>query len=134
MYTKAIETDGAVAAYYANRAFAYIKEEWYGYAVADATKAIELDSSYVKGYYRRAMANMALGKYKDGLKDFRACSKLAPQDADARKNLAECEKVVRRIEFENAISVDKDTRQVSDTLEVESIGLSHALYAVADPV
>jgi serine/threonine-protein phosphatase 5 len=33
---------------------AYLKEELYGYALTDATQAIELDRNYVKGYYRRA--------------------------------------------------------------------------------
>lgn len=37
-----------MAAYYGNRSFAYIKTEFFGYALADANKALELDNTYVK--------------------------------------------------------------------------------------
>lgn len=47
-YTKAIETDPTVAAYWGNRAYAYILSEANGAAVQDAEKAIQLDRSYVK--------------------------------------------------------------------------------------
>lgn len=48
LYTKAVELDPQNAVYYANRAFAHIKLEEYGSAVADASKAIEVDSTYAK--------------------------------------------------------------------------------------
>lgn len=62
------------AIYYANRSFAYLKTESLGYALNDASKAIELDPSYVKGYYRRAAAYMSLGKFKLALRDYEAVS------------------------------------------------------------
>ena len=37
-----------MAAYYGNRSIAHLKTESYGYALADASKALELDSKYVK--------------------------------------------------------------------------------------
>lgn len=48
-YTKAIELnpDGSPA-YYSNRAVCYIKLEAYGAAIADATKALEIDPTFVK--------------------------------------------------------------------------------------
>lgn len=70
LYTKAIEKNPNIAVYYANRSFAYLKIECFGYALTDATKAIELDKNYVKGFYRRAAANMSLGKWKEALKDY----------------------------------------------------------------
>ncbi|KAI8808905.1 serine/threonine-protein phosphatase 5-like protein [Cladochytrium replicatum] len=106
-YTLAISFNPYVAAYHANRAFAYLKEEFYGAAIRDADKAIELDPKYVKGYYRRATANMGLGKLKDAVKDFRTVTKVAPRDADAKQKLAECEKEIKRREFEKAIAVDE---------------------------
>lgn len=48
MYTQAIEHNPFVAAYYGNRSFAYLKTECFGYALTDASKAIELDETYVK--------------------------------------------------------------------------------------
>ena len=47
-YTQAVELNPNVAVYYANRSFAYMKTEAYGFAVADADKAVTVDPSYVK--------------------------------------------------------------------------------------
>ena len=47
-YTKAIETYDQEPSFYTNRAQANIKLEAYGYAVADADKAIALDPTNVK--------------------------------------------------------------------------------------
>lgn len=48
VYTRAIELNGNNAVYYANRAAAHIHMENYGYALSDASKAIELDPKYTK--------------------------------------------------------------------------------------
>jgi len=48
LYTKAIELNPKVPAYYGNRSFCYIKTEYYGSALEDANKAIELDKKYIK--------------------------------------------------------------------------------------
>ena len=47
-YSKAIDLNPTSAVYFANRAFAHIKLENYGAAVADATSAINLDPKYIK--------------------------------------------------------------------------------------
>ncbi len=47
-YTQAIDKYDADPSFYCNRAQANIKLEAYGYAVADATKAIEIDKDYIK--------------------------------------------------------------------------------------
>lgn len=69
-YSRAIELNPGNAIYYGNRSLAYLRTECYGYALADATRAVELDKKYVKGYYRRAASNMALGKFKAALRDY----------------------------------------------------------------
>ncbi|KAI8049223.1 Metallo-dependent phosphatase-like protein [Syncephalis plumigaleata] len=120
-YSKAIELDPTVPAYYSNRAFAYIKTEAFGYAIADADKAIELDASYAKAYYRRATANMALFNFKKSFSDFRMVVKRAPADKDARRQLAECEKIVRRIEFEKAIEVEDADKSVAESIDLEAM-------------
>ena len=48
LYSKAIELNPKVPAYYGNRSFCYIKTEYYGCALDDANKAIELDKKYIK--------------------------------------------------------------------------------------
>jgi len=73
LYSKAIDYFPS-AVLYANRSIAYLRTECFGYALTDASKAIEIDKTYVKGYYRRAAAYMSLGKFKQALKDFEAVS------------------------------------------------------------
>lgn len=47
-YSSAVEANPHVAVYYGNRSFAYLKTECYGYALEDASMALELDSTYIK--------------------------------------------------------------------------------------
>lgn len=120
-YSEAVELRPGCAVYYANRAFAHIKLEEYGSAVADASSAIQADQNYAKGYYRRGDANFALGKFKEALKDFRTAAKVAPNDPDLRKKLSECEKAVKRIKFEEALATpESEITHISDTIDLTS--------------
>lgn len=87
LYTKAIEADPTSAVLWGNRAFAAIRLEEFGGAIADATKALELDEKYAKGFYRRGDASFALGHFKDAVRDFRAAIRLAPGDPDLRRKV-----------------------------------------------
>lgn len=96
--------------------------ENYGLAIADATVALELDKTFVKGYYRRGSAYMALSKFKDALKDYKAVRQLKPNDRDALEKFKACEKEVKREAFEKAIhSEDKSQLPVSETIDVSSM-------------
>lgn len=71
-FTKAVDMKVETlnnAIYLSNRAFIHIKMENFGLALADANKAIEIDSNYLKAYYRRASAHLFLRKYDEALKD-----------------------------------------------------------------
>ncbi|KAJ1470889.1 hypothetical protein T484DRAFT_1846081, partial [Baffinella frigidus] len=70
-YSLAIELNGRNHILYANRAFCHVKIENYGSAIVDATEAITLDPTYIKGYYRRGTAYLALTKLKQAKADFR---------------------------------------------------------------
>ncbi|KAH9596076.1 Serine/threonine-protein phosphatase 5 [Schistosoma haematobium] len=122
-YTKAIEIR-ETAVYLANRSLAYLRTECFGYALDDASKAISLDSSYVKGYYRRASAHMALGQYKEALADYETVIRVAPSDKMAREKLTECRKIIRRKAFEKAIAVEDQPSPLESfdlsTITVES--------------
>ncbi|KAG9288589.1 hypothetical protein G9A89_008461 [Geosiphon pyriformis] len=122
-YTEAIKFNPKMAAYYANRSLAYMKTEAYGYAVADANAAIEVEPSYVKAYYRRAAANMAMCNFKDALRDFRIVSKKVPTDKEAKARMIECERIVRKIEFEKAIQVDASKKCLVDSLDISAMNI-----------
>jgi len=119
-YTKAIDVNPLIAAYYGNRSFCNIKLECFGSALEDANKAIKLDQSYIKGYYRRASANMALRKFKLSLRDYEAVVKVRPNDKDARLKYSECKKIVHREGFAKAIACE-DSKSVTETLDLESM-------------
>ncbi|CAH1116956.1 unnamed protein product [Phaedon cochleariae] len=121
LYTKAIEKNPNVAIYYSNRSFAYIKTECFGYALADASKSIELDKSYIKGYYRRATAHMSLGKFKEALKDCEYVTKVRPNDKDARMKYSECNKIVKKMAFEKAIAVDDNKKCIADSINLDAM-------------
>ena len=121
LYTLAIEKDPSVAVYYGNRSFAYLKTECYGYAHLDATRAIELDKNYLKGYYRRAEAQMSNGKFKQALKDFETVMKFCPTDKDAKLKYTECKKIVTQKAFERAIAVDTVKKSVFETINLDAM-------------
>jgi serine/threonine-protein phosphatase 5 len=115
LYTQSL-AEAETAQVLGNRAFAQLKLEAFGLAIADASRALELDPSYIKGFYRRGSANLALGKYKDARRDFRQVLRVHPKDDAALKQLALCETEIRRIAFEVAIASDR-TASVWDRLD-----------------
>ncbi|XP_065655533.1 serine/threonine-protein phosphatase 5 isoform X2 [Hydra vulgaris] len=121
-YTKAIELNPYVAAYYGNRSFSNIKLECFGSALEDANQAIKIDRKYIKGYYRRASAYMALGKFKLSLKDYEAVAKACPNDKDARLKYNECKKIVHQHAFAKAIKID-DQKSIIESLDIESMAI-----------
>ena len=58
LYTDAINLDPFNVSYYGNRSFAYIKTECFGYGLADANKALDLDKTYVKVISSFPMVNL----------------------------------------------------------------------------
>eukprot|EP00640_Fibrocapsa_japonica_P001000 CAMPEP_0113941658 /NCGR_PEP_ID=MMETSP1339-20121228/7534_1 /TAXON_ID=94617 /ORGANISM="Fibrocapsa japonica" /LENGTH=504 /DNA_ID=CAMNT_0000945865 /DNA_START=67 /DNA_END=1581 /DNA_ORIENTATION=+ /assembly_acc=CAM_ASM_000762 len=119
-YTEAIAADPFNAVFFSNRAQAYIKQELYGLAIADADEAIKLDSTYVKAYYRRASGNFALCKYKVALRDFRAVCKIKPTDRGARQKMKACERAVKEAAFAAAIESERNA-PASSQVHVEDI-------------
>ncbi|KAK2984039.1 hypothetical protein RJ640_001200 [Escallonia rubra] len=116
LYTQAIELNRENAVYWANRAFAHTKLEEYGSAIQDASTAIEIDP-------KRGAAYLAMGKFRDALKDFQMVKKICPNDPDAAKKLKECEKAVMKLKFEEAIAVPHSQRRsIADSIDFHSIG------------
>lgn len=107
-YTRALELEPNSQAVLSNRAFAYIRTEEYGSAIADASAAIAADPKLPKGYYRRGDANFALGHFKPALKDFQRAARLSPKDPDLRRKLTECERIVKRMRFEESLAMPEE--------------------------
>lgn len=121
-YTTAIELNDREPSYYTNRAQANIKLEAYGYAIADATKAIEIDPAFVKAYYRRAVANTAILKHSEAVHDWKIVIKRIPSDKTAKAQHDACQKMVKRDAFLKAIEI-ADAPSASVGLDLENMAL-----------
>ena len=100
----------------------YIKLEQYGYAIADADRAIALDPNNVKAYYRRASANTAILKHREALRDWKLVVKKAPNDSNAKLRMTESDKVVKRDAFLKAIEVE-DAPSAAEGLDLEHMAV-----------
>ncbi|GLB37620.1 putative PPP5 TPR repeat region [Lyophyllum shimeji] len=122
LYTAAIEKNPNEPTLWCNRAYARMKLEEYGYALSDATRAIELDPRYVKAYYRRATCYMQILKPQSAVADFKKILTLEPQNEAIRTQLVATQKLIRKIEFEKAIEVEGERNPVERCLEIIAEG------------
>jgi serine/threonine-protein phosphatase 5 len=129
LYSQAIAANDKEPTFFTNRAQAHIKSEAYGYAIADATKAIELNPKLVKAYFRRGLAQTAILRPKDAIDDFKECVKLDPGNKDARLKLEECKKIVRQLAFFAAIEVG-DEPSAAEGLDLDTITVEPAYDGV----
>ncbi|OAL22390.1 hypothetical protein AYO20_11176 [Fonsecaea nubica] len=106
-----------------NQAFA--QHDWPS-AIDYYTKAIENDRTRQRlhqgmtAYWRRAVANTAILNSQDALRDFKTVCRKEPNNKDARLKLAECEKLVKKIQFLKAIEVE-DPPSAFEGLDLDSI-------------
>lgn len=123
LYSKAIEKNPNNAVLYSNRSISHLRLENFGYALSDADKATSLNPTYTKAYYRKGAAQMALGKYKLALREFEHVTKLRPNDPEAKSKYNECNKMVSKIAFEKAISVDQKKVNIADTINLDAMSI-----------
>ena len=76
----------------------------------------------MKAFYRRAVANTAILSSREALKDFKTVVKKEPNNKDAKLKLAECEKIVKRVEFLRAIEVG-DPPSAFEGLDIDSMAV-----------
>jgi len=68
-------------------------------------KAIEINPSYAKAYYRRGLSYLAILRPTDAVKSFKSALKLDPGNTAIRSQLDATIKLVRRIEFEKVRTI-----------------------------
>ncbi|GAA5833510.1 hypothetical protein JCM3766R1_002562 [Sporobolomyces carnicolor] len=104
LYTASLNKNPFDPIVWSNRAAVRLKLEEHGVAIADATRAIELDDRAVKAYFRRAIANLAVLKPKAALVDLKKVVQLEPHNVPAKTQLEATQKLIRRLAFEAAIA------------------------------
>ncbi|PWN42767.1 protein phosphatase 5 [Ceraceosorus guamensis] len=116
-FGKAIALDPSVPQFWSNRAACELKLEQHGLAIEDAkgseamsifgilgpAKAICLDASFAKAYYRRASAFLSILDPKSALPDLRRVAQLEPNNKTIRGQVDATTKLLRRQQFEKAI-------------------------------
>jgi len=75
-----------------------------------------------QAYFRRAVSYAAILKPKDAVKDFKKCVELDPNNKDARLKLAECQKIVRQLNFYAAIDVGEEP-SAAEGLDIDAIAI-----------
>ena len=102
LYSKAIEVmkdeageEGYVAILFANRSMCKLGMGRALEAETDATEAIERDASYVKGYYRKAMASIKLEKYESAKETLLAGLARKPEDKELTTQMDNVERLIK---------------------------------------
>ncbi|KAF0706217.1 hypothetical protein AaE_014229, partial [Aphanomyces astaci] len=81
MYTMAIELSPTTAPFYANRAAGYLMLHKFQEAIGDASRAIAMEPSFIRGYERKAKAQVALGDLEAAVKTYQSGLMKDPNNA-----------------------------------------------------
>ncbi|KAK7472674.1 Palmitoyl-protein thioesterase 1 [Stygiomarasmius scandens] len=122
LYTQALEKNPKDPTLWCNRAYARMKLEEFGYAMADATQAIALDPNYAKAYYRRAVCHLQILKHQAAVADFRKVLLIEPKNETVKAQLTSTQKLIRRLEFEKAIEKEGEQNPVDRCREIIAEG------------
>jgi len=91
--------------------------EEHGYAIGDCSACrshpstwclSNLDPSYVKALYRRALCHLQTLHQPLALQDFKKVLVLDPKNVEAKRRYTETQKLIRRVEFEKAIEMEEE--------------------------
>ena len=82
-----------------------------------------------QAYWRRAIANTAILSSQDALRDFKTVVRKEPNNKEAKLKLAECEKLVKKIQFLRAIEV-AEPPSAFEGLDLDSITIEDAYDGV----
>eukprot|EP01123_Difflugia_compressa_P010919 TRINITY_DN4135_c0_g1_i1.p1 TRINITY_DN4135_c0_g1~~TRINITY_DN4135_c0_g1_i1.p1 ORF type:complete len:489 (-),score=111.29 TRINITY_DN4135_c0_g1_i1:210-1676(-) len=106
-YSKAIDLSPS-AIYYANRAACYAAQNLIDKSLQDCNKAIELDGTYAKGYFRRGSAYFALGKLMEAEMDFNKVIQLEPKNEQSKTQIKTINRIRSLLERGSKCLQDQD--------------------------
>lgn len=95
-YTEALDLDPSHVVALCNRAQCFLKLGEHEKALADAERAIEVKSDYVKAHFRRGLALHALERFTDAVHAFERALALDPKNVQAKDALRVAEYAVVR--------------------------------------
>lgn len=116
LYTKAIGYDDDEAVFPLNRAACLVKLSRFKEAEADCTRALELDCSNHKAFFRRGVSRAGLGDVEGAVVDFKEVLHLQREDANTFSEL-------RRLstQFLQQAAKKHGSRTALSTVQIESL-------------
>jgi DnaJ family protein C protein 7 len=115
LYSKALEIDASNkltnSKILQNRAMSSIKLKDYKSAIADCTKALDLDPSYTKAKRTKAKALGESGKWEDAVRELKALSETNPSEPGIAKEIRNAElelKKAQRKDYYKILGIEKD--------------------------
>jgi tetratricopeptide (TPR) repeat protein len=119
LYTKGLELEPNSSVLFANRSMCHLGMGASSLALNDADKAIEYDASYVKAYYRKGAALMALKRYSESKDVFSQGLALSPEDKELQQQYNKaCEEESKKVPAKAAATA---TTSTSTTVNSSSV-------------
>jgi tetratricopeptide (TPR) repeat protein len=103
LYSKAIAEDPSNHVLFGNRSATRLPQNKYDAALEDADQAIKLDPSWVKGYYRRGMAQIELQLWRDAAESFGMALEKQPKNSELHSRLTQVLSKMRKHERESPV-------------------------------
>jgi len=96
LYSEAIKIDNRNHVYFSNRSAAYMGNNQYNEALADAENCTRLNPKWGKGYFRRAVALLALSRASEAETVLQEGIRADPGNNDLRAKLDEVQKTLEK--------------------------------------
>lgn len=122
-YTKAILKNPNIPTYFTNRALCYLKLQWWDAAAADCKRALEMNSTLVKGHFFLAQALLEKENYDEAINHFQRANDFArEQKLNVGDDIASQLRVARKRRW-NSLEEKRITQEIE--LQTYLTGLIH---------
>jgi tetratricopeptide (TPR) repeat protein len=111
--TRAILLEPNDALTYNNRGYLYQKQKDFAKAIADYSKAIEINSKYISAYVNRAISKNETGDIEGAKNDFQISCDLDPKSAELKKYLGYAKLTLK--DLDGACADFKEALKLGDT-------------------
>jgi len=117
-YSKAIDSDPSNHVYFSNRSAAYAGLGNWAKALEDGTKCVDLNRSWIKGYFRKGQAEMELKQYGKAVKTFKDGLAVDPSNQELKDKLREVDRLYQKFKPR----INADGTPMSEALSIKEDG------------
>ena len=132
VYTQALEVDpsnkGTNSKILHNRALSHIHLKQYSAAIADASRALELDPSYTKARKTRAKAFGESGQWEEAVREYKAIQEVNPAEPGIAREIRNAElevKKAQRKDYYKILDVEKDAGEAEIKKAYRKLAIVH---------